>query len=390
MKVLVHYTTQERVYNLFSNGRQHTFVHTDRKREVADFYKKYNRNQDTLFFVVCFSDLEEDYVDYVVGKITYSEDTGIYMFTKANDEIRINVCNELGFDDDNTYETGFYYKIYTIDDSEFRFFNKKPDENLNKIKLRFFSWDELTSNKKTLFGELTDIIFNEANVLKIASTYRSKNKYSERALRKKYKSALSDIGFISEGDLNTELPVLHGDIGEFVMHIMLSKFLKEHAGNKYIYPKLVFKTSAQMAVHGNDGTIYIPESKEIFYLEAKFYQSIDDALAAAVRSLKKHNEVCAENIEHKVEMFRNIKTDELDEVLELEEDVSENLVIFAMGDSHMEYDEILSLVNSNSSLTELKHNYSVVLFVLPVLSKSEFLVHFKEVSKAVLERINER
>ena len=366
MKVLVHYTTKEIVFNLFSSYHQHTIAHSDRIREIADFYKKYNRNQDTLFFVICFSDLEEDFVDYTIGKITYNEDTDEYMFTKANDEIQVNVCDELGLDDENTYESGIYYKTYTIEDSEFSFFNKKSDENLNKIKLRFFSWDELMSNKKTLFAELTDIIFNEANVLKIASTYRPRNKYSERALRKKYKSALSDIGFISEGDLNTESPVLHGDIGEFVMHIMLSKFLKEHADNKYIYPKLVFKTSAQMAVHGNDGTIYIPENKEIFYLEAKFYQSFDDALAAAVRSLKKHNEICAENIEHKVEMFRNIKTDELDEVLELEEDVSENLVIFAMGDSHMEYDEILSLVNSNSSLTELKRNYSVLLFVLPI------------------------
>lgn len=389
MKVLVHYTVKKRVFNLFSNEAPYTFTYSDRKKKVEGFYKQFNRSQDLLFFVVCYKDLDLDNVYYTVGKISYNSSMDKYIFTKTNDEIQKNVCHELGFDDNNTYEKGFYYKTYNIDDSEFSFFNKNTDENLNKIKLRFFSWDELISNKKTLFEDLTDIIFNQDNVLKIASTYRPKNKYSERALLKKYQSALKQIGFISEDDLNIGLQTLHGDIGEFIMHIMLSKFLKEHADNKYIYPKLVFKTSAQMAVFGNDGTIYIPETKEIFYLEAKFYKKIDEAIAAAISSLKKHNEVCAENIEHRIELFRNIRTDELDEVLELKEGISENLVIFAMGDSHMKYDEILSLVNSSSNLTELKNNYSVVLFVLPIISKSDFLEHFKEVSKKVLEKVNE-
>ena len=391
MKVLVHYTTSKIVFNLFS--KDNVFTYHDRIKEVASFFKQFNRTQDSLFFVICYTDLEESYVTYSVGKIFYKKDTEEYLFIKSTEEIQEIVCNELGFDSNSTYEKDLFYKTYSIDDSKLNFINKHTDVNLNKLKLKFFSWDELILNNKTLFKELTDIIFNEKNILKIASTYRPKNKYSEQAIRRKYTSALKQIGFISDEDLNTGLPVLHGDIGEFIMHIMLSEFLNEQAIHKYIYPKLVFKTSAKMAVYGNDGTIYIPETKEIYYLEAKFYSDIDNAITKAIDSLNEHNQVSTENIEHRIELFRNIKTNELEEVLEIDENVTENLVIFVMGDSLMRYNEILSLVNSKTELTEFKQKFNVVLFVLPVIDKSEFLVHFKEVSKEVkelLEKVNEK
>jgi DNA primase large subunit len=76
---------------------------------------------------------------------------------------------------------------------------------------------------------------------------------------------------------------------------MLGRFLCEQSSEKYIYPKLVFKTSPKMAVYGNDGTIYLKDRKEIYYLEAKFYSDINQAINKAVSSLKQHNEISQEN-----------------------------------------------------------------------------------------------
>lgn len=62
--------------------------------------------------------------------------------------------------------------------------------------------------------------------------------------------------------------MLHGDIGEFLMHTLVSEFI-ESIGDKYIYPKLIFKTSPSMAVYGNDGSIYIPEKKRNILFRSK-------------------------------------------------------------------------------------------------------------------------
>lgn len=84
--------------------------------------------------------------------------------------------------------------------------------------------------------------------------------------------------------------MLQGDIGEFLMHYLVSEYINDDMFAKYLYPKLVFKTDSDSAVHGNDGTIYIPEKNEIFYLESKFYKDLNSAIRSGISSLKEHNE----------------------------------------------------------------------------------------------------
>ncbi|WP_143812770.1 Hachiman antiphage defense system protein HamA, partial [Listeria newyorkensis] len=253
---------------------------------------------------------------------------------------------------------------------------KNLDRYSSKIRLKYFTWKELISNNEILFKKISDIIFNKDNVIKLASTYNPDLTYSQALITKKYFSALQNIGFISEDGININHTVLHGDIGEFLMHTLVSEFI-ESIGDKYIYPKLIFKTSPSMAVYGNDGSIYIPEKKEIYYLEAKFYSSLNQAINKAVDSLEKHNDDLHEDMNYSAELFRNIKTNRTNELVEITDDVTEKLIIFLICDDIYKEDEVKNMIEKNSNFLELKEKFETLVFVLPILDKNDFLEFFQ-------------
>lgn len=261
------------------------------------------------------------------------------------------------------------------------FKNKKLSKYFNKIKLKYFCWDELLANNSILFEKINQILFNQENVLNIASTYDPTNfRNNDRVLKRKYFDALEAIGFINEKETNINLTVLQGDIGEFLMHYLVSEYINDDMFAKYLYPKLVFKTDSDSAVHGNDGTIYIPEKNEIFYLESKFYKDLNSAIRSGISSLKEHNETKKENFNRTAEFFRNIQNKNIGEIVEITEDVNENLVLFIIcSDIYTENDVITHLENNNF-LKAAGEEMKVILFILPILNKEAFLEAFKEES----------
>ena len=60
---------------------------------------------------------------------------------------------------------------------------------------------------------------------------------------------------------------MHGDIGEFLMDVMICRFIELNGTDSYIFPKLAYKTTPNSAVHGNDGTLYNITKNEIYYSE---------------------------------------------------------------------------------------------------------------------------
>ena len=388
MNVLIHYTTQSHVFRLFSKEGTYSFTMEDRVKNVSDFYNKFNRSQEHLFFVVSYYEQGNNAPKYTVCRILFDEDTNTFQYSSVPASTKKLICKELGLNTSNTYDKESYYRTFTIKGNEREFSNNNNKQDLNKIKMKFFTWSELLDSSSILFNEINEKIFNKENVLKIASTYTPKIKYTDKQKKLKYFDALKSIGFISKTGIKTSSTTLHGDIGEFLMHIMLSQFLSEQSNEKYIYPKLVFKTSPKMPVYGNDGTIYLKDKKEIYYLEAKFYSDLNKAINKAVESLTTHNEVSQEDLNHKIELFRNIKTDELYEVIEIDEEVKENLVLFLICDDFREYDEIFKVVKENSKLKKLKNNFNIVLFVLPILNKQEYLNFFSAKSNDVWEKLN--
>ncbi|WP_049891561.1 Hachiman antiphage defense system protein HamA, partial [Listeria seeligeri] len=138
---------------------------------------------------------------------------------------------------------------------------------------------------------------------------------------------------------------------------------------KYIYPKLIFKTNPTMAVYGNDGSIYIPEKKEIYYLEAKFYNSLTEALNRAVDSLGKHNDDLYEDLNYSAELFRNIKTNRTHELIEITDDVTEKLIIFLICADTYQEAKVKEIIEKNYKVKKLKEKFEVLIFVLPILDK---------------------
>jgi hypothetical protein len=360
----------------------------DRVKNISDFYNKFHRSQEHLFFVVSYYEQGNKAPNYTVCRIIFDGYSKTFQYSSVPANTKKLICKELGLNTSNTYDKESYYRIFTIEGNEREFSNNNNENDLNKIKMKFFTWSELLESNNILFNEINEKIFNKENVLKIASTYAPKIKYTDKQKELKYFDALKSIGFISETGIKTSNTTLHGDIGEFLMHIMLSQFLSEQSNEKYIYPKLVFKTSPNMPVYGNDGTIYLKDKKEIYYLEAKFYSNLNSAINKAVESLNAHNEVHQEDFNHKIEFFRNIKTDELFEVIEIDEEVKENLVLFLICDDFREYDDILKVVKENTKLENLKNNFNIVLFVLPILNKQEYLKFFSAKSNEVWNKLN--
>lgn len=388
MKVLMHFTTLSKVSRLFSQEGTYTFTHKETIKNVSDFYDRFHRSQNHLYFVVSYFDLNTQNTIYSVSNIHFDDKTHEFKYSKVSQNTKNLICDELGLNGANTYDSESFYRTFTIEGSETDFENNKKDSDLNKIKMKFFTWDELLDCKEILFNEINEKIFNKKNVLKIASTYTPDLKCTDDLIQKKYLDALKSIGFISKNGVNTSHTTLHGDIGEFLMHTMLSQFLSEHSSEKYIYPKLVFKTSPKMPVYGNDGTIYLKDKKEIYYLEAKFYSNLNTAINKAVDSLSEHNEVTQEELNHRIELFRNIKTDNLSEVIEIDENVAENLVLFLICDNYTEYNDILNVVKENAKLNDLKVRFNIVLFVLPIINKNDYLNLFKIKSDSVWEKLN--
>ncbi|MGX7245040.1 Hachiman antiphage defense system protein HamA [Enterococcus quebecensis] len=377
MQVLLHYTTNRRVFDYFDNNSYPVFE-KGQLIEVKKFYEKYRQYQENLFFIVCHS-CPDKQVQYSVGKILKNSFVDFF-FSKVSDEIRSTVLHDLGLINTNTYEKDIYYKENTLKDNEY-FTNKTIGTLLNKIRLKYFGWEELLNSKDILFEKLNSILFDQTIVLDIASSYNPNiNTYENRLLKKKYYSALQSIGFISKQELDTDLSVLHGDIGEFLMHHLVSNYISDDNSLTYLYPKLVLKSTPKMPAYGNDGTIYVPSKKEIFYLEAKFYTNLTKAINKAVDSLKEHNEVTQENIDHKTELFRNVKTKNKDEIIEITDDVNEKLILFLICDNIYKKDDVLKCLEKNNGLIELKKNFEVIIFVLPILSKREFLESFKKQS----------
>ncbi|WP_218017329.1 hypothetical protein, partial [Listeria newyorkensis] len=60
MMILVHYTTQEFVFNTFKASGEITYQ--DRIEEVKNYYERYHRTQENLFLIISFTNNSK--VDY--------------------------------------------------------------------------------------------------------------------------------------------------------------------------------------------------------------------------------------------------------------------------------------------------------------------------------------
>lgn len=384
MKVLVHYTTNYTVFSDFSNSECEikNTDYVERFNEIEKYYKRCNSSQNILLFVVQYRNLSNSEIKFVIGKI-YMIDENTYNYIRIEEDVSDLLIKDLGLNDFNTYTREIYYKEYFIDKSD-EFYSRKINDISNKIKLKYFSWPELLQNNEILHNKLIDILFDKDNVLNLATIYNPKKKFGEnkqRILNEKYVSALKNIGFISEKEIDINKSVLHGDIGEFLMDVMICRFIELDGTDSYIFPKLAYKTTPNSAVHGNDGTLYNITKNEIYYSEAKFYEELSLGLSKAVDSLFNHDNRDYDFINSNIDAFRNITDNSIGEVVEITKDVKEKLIVFLMCDDKYFADDVSKTIERSKKLEKLEEFHEIIIFVLPVLNKENFLNLFKKFSE---------
>lgn len=384
MKILVHYTTQQPVFDSF-NASEYIIKkseYLERFDQIDKYYKRNHVRQDNLFFVIQFYNSFDSNKKFLVGKIIQLDDN-TYKYSRVSREIHHLILNDLGLESINSYNKAIYYKEYCIEDKE-DFYTRGINEFSRKIKLKYFSWNELLLNNKILHKKLIEILFDRENVFNIASTYNVSSfslAEKERILEKKYMNILKNIGFVSEEEIDIDNTVLHGDIGEFLMNIMITRFLNPYNEERFIFPKLAFKTSPNSAVHGYDGTLYNKSRKEVYYTESKFYSTLSDALSKAVDSMNLHNKTDYAFIESHMNSFRNIANSKTDEIIEISDDVQEKLIIFLMCEDKYSIEDVNETICGSKKLKKLQEFNEIVIFVLPILNKQNFLSLFKDISK---------
>ena len=143
-----------------------------------------------------------------------------------------------------------------------------------------------------------------------------------------------------------------------------------------------------MPVHGNDGTFYNKQSKEIYYLEAKFYLNLNQALNHAIDSIKKHNNNRDYNfINNNSEKLRNLANNQTGDIFIVDEDIKENYIIFLMCADKYKIEDVRDIIKTNIKLNALDVRDKLTIIVLPILNKNNFMNLFKEKSEEVREEL---
>lgn len=388
LSILVHYTTSETVFKFFSSqycAIKNTNINKDMYDTVNKYYKKNHQNQECLLLINYYN-TDTSQRKFGLGRLERENDD--FKFTAIDEVLKNKILKELNVTSFNTYERDQYFKVLSIEDGE-DYYLKEIDSKCKKIRLKYYTWDDLNVNNKPLHENLIDIIFDRENVFNLAtskssSAYKSLDKDKLTGL---YRSALKTIGFVSE-DLNIECTVLHGDIGEFLMNYMVRKYIMQDNPDLYLLPKLVFKTDPNMPVHGNDGTFYNKQSKKIYYLEAKFYLNLKEALNNAIDSIEKHNNNRDYNfINNNAEKLRNLANNQTEDILYVDEDIEENYIIFLMCADMYKIEDVCHIIETNNKLSALDVRDKLTIIVLPILNKNNFMNLFKEKSEEVREEL---
>ena len=388
LSILVHYTTSETVFKFFSSKYctiKNMIINKDIYDTVNKYYKKNHQHQECLLLINYYN-TDTSQRKFGLGRLERENDD--FKFTVIDEVLKNKILKELNVTSFNTYERDQYFKVLSIEDGE-DYYLKEIDSKCKKIRLKYYTWDDLNVNNKPLHENLIDIIFDRENVFNLAtskssSAYKSLDKDKLTGL---YQSALKTIGFVSE-DLDIERTVLHGDIGEFLMNYMVRKYIMQDNPDLYLLPKLVFKTDPNMPVHGNDGTFYNKQSKKIYYLEAKFYLNLKEALNNAIDSIEKHNNNRDYNfINNNAEKLRNLANNQTEDILYVDEDIEENYIIFLMCADMYKIEDVCHIIETNNKLSALDVRDKLTIIVLPILNKNNFMNLFKEKSEEVREEL---
>lgn len=252
-------------------------------------------------------------------------------------------------------------------------------------------WSLVLADKTILFNAICNLLLNSENLFYYASqkstcmNLEDCREYIRRLIKDgtiatRLAPVLSALGWTSD-ELDTSSTVLAGDIGEYLMAILVDKFLPIRT----IVCKVSLKTSSSMPSFLNDGIFYDYKNKTLFFGEAKFYSKLEEAYQEARSSLQNHidsfeelsyirshdNLIISENNERRLELQETFETIS-------NKDVVIKQIAFLINDDIYKKDDYVKFLNSRRRPL----SSDVIIVVLPILSKKEFLDYFaKELKK---------
>lgn len=165
MEILIHYTTHPSVYKKYSED---TIIQNPQLDEVINFFNTHSRHQNVVPFVVIYHNTLDHSESYCSGKIVQCESD--YYFYKFEDELSYKIISSIDLHNHNTYDKEIYYKSFNLEDDN-PFAAVAINEKISKIKLKYYTWEELTSENEILFSHLSNILFDVETVLIMAHTY---------------------------------------------------------------------------------------------------------------------------------------------------------------------------------------------------------------------------
>lgn len=274
---------------------------------------------------------------------------------------------------------------------EFGEINLFENENLKKIKLITYSWEQLLGDKSILYSAICDLLLSDENLFYYASqkestkTLLETRKYIRELIEKniidmRIDDIFSDIGW-NKDEINIENTHFQGDLAEYLMCILLDRFTKVDT----LISKVSLKTSPSMPSYGNDNIFYDYEQEILYYGESKFYNNTNTAISRAIKSLKEHANAeefsfirshdsmfIAENGEKRKRIIEELEEKNIEDI------TIKSIFFIANDDIYLKSDYEQKLLNSFSTIEELNiKSAELIMVFLPILSKNEFLEYFK-------------
>lgn len=274
---------------------------------------------------------------------------------------------------------------------EFGGINLFENENLKKIKLITYSWEQLLGDKSILYAAICDLLLSDENLFYYASqkestkTLLETRKYIKELIERniidmRIDDIFSDIGW-NKDEINVGNTHFQGDLAEYLMCILLDKFTKVDT----LISKVSLKTSPSMPSYGNDNIFYDYEQEILYYGESKFYNNTSTAINRAIQSLKEHANTeefsfirshdsmfIAENGEKRKRIIEELEEKNTEDI------TTKSIFFIANDDIYLKSDYEQKLLNSFSTIEEINiKSAELIMVFLPILSKNEFLEYFK-------------
>ena len=265
------------------------------------------------------------------------------------------------------------------------------NENLKKIKISTYSWEQLLNDKSILYSALCDLLLSDENLFYYASQKESTKtlietrKYIRELIEKniidmRIDDIFSNIGWNKE-EINIKDTHFQGDLAEYLMCILVDRFTKVDT----VISKVSLKTSPSMPSYGNDNIFYDYEQEILYYGESKFYNNTSTAISRAIQSLREHANAgefsfirnhdsmfIAENGEKRKRIIEELEEKNIEDI------TIKSIFFIANDDIYLKADYEQKLLKSFKNIEELNiKSAELIMVFLPILSKNEFLDYFK-------------